>query len=227
MSDELIAIGASVEQIAAAASVSHLTVRMWLKSIKDVHVPAAAEDDAAEELKASTRTNEGHEDKSTTVDTRTPKGTAAAESAEKAAARTPKEEEAVETRESEVTAAAASSAPSQEVIATPGGPGGDWVKVRIAGQVLEISWDDLMRRQGNLPLLPEATKPRPRIKVDPKDDFNRMANEDCNMQDLLEKFEVSVLSNAIARHKTIGDISEALQIPRSTLDSKRRKFGLI
>ncbi|WP_141731178.1 sigma-54-dependent transcriptional regulator [Oligoflexus tunisiensis] len=63
----------------------------------------------------------------------------------------------------------------------------------------------------------------------PKDeiDFNTAANEDRDFDQLMADFERTIVSNAMSRHGSISSLSKALNIPRSTLDAKRRKYNLI
>lgn len=58
-------------------------------------------------------------------------------------------------------------------------------------------------------------------------DFNTAANEDCDFDSLISEYERTVLSNAMRRHSSIANLSRAINLPRSTLDAKRRKHGLL
>lgn len=50
---------------------------------------------------------------------------------------------------------------------------------------------------------------------------------DFNLEHLLNEVERAVIAAAVERHKTIGAVSDALSLPRSTLDAKRKKLGLL
>lgn len=58
-----------------------------------------------------------------------------------------------------------------------------------------------------------------------KDIFNAIL-EGRNIVDTLESLEALMLKEAIKKHKTIGEAASALGIPRSTIDTKRRKYSL-
>ncbi len=58
-----------------------------------------------------------------------------------------------------------------------------------------------------------------------KDIFNAIL-EGRNMVDTLESLEALMLKEAIKKYKTIGEAATALGIPRSTIDTKRRKYSL-
>jgi transcriptional regulator with PAS, ATPase and Fis domain len=93
--------------------------------------------------------------------------------------------------------------------------------------MMEIDWRDLVQK---LPLADqseargeiELTKP-----TDGNMDFNLAINEDRDFIKVMAFFEKSFIQSAIKRHRSIGECATALKIPRSTLDAKRRKYGLI
>lgn len=58
-------------------------------------------------------------------------------------------------------------------------------------------------------------------------DFNVAADEDRDFDSLISDYEKAVLSNAMRRHNSIANLSKAINLPRSTLDAKRRKHGLL
>ncbi len=58
-----------------------------------------------------------------------------------------------------------------------------------------------------------------------QDIFNAIL-EGRNIVDTLESLEALMLKEAIKKHKTIGEAASALGIPRSTIDTKRRKYSL-
>ncbi len=60
-----------------------------------------------------------------------------------------------------------------------------------------------------------------------KHDFNALLDKDCELEQLLEDFEREYLRRAMVRHESIGSLSKAINVPRSTLDSRRRKLGLM
>jgi DNA-binding NtrC family response regulator len=58
-------------------------------------------------------------------------------------------------------------------------------------------------------------------------DFNAAVNEDREFDQLTVDFERTIIAKAMSRHSSIASLSKALNIPRSTLDAKRRKYNLI
>jgi DNA-binding NtrC family response regulator len=58
-------------------------------------------------------------------------------------------------------------------------------------------------------------------------DFNAAVNEDRDFDQLTVDFERTLLAKALSRHGSISSLCKALNIPRSTLDAKRRKYNLI
>jgi transposase len=231
MAKELIEFGSGVEEISKALGVHHMTVRLWLKSLQ--------------EKPESVETLEKVEDELPPAQAEELNAAFVEEASSSAAEPLPMATEAEQHEHQKVDQKASTTAfepkPDQvDELLQPSDPEGrttqssEWIRVRIAGQVLEMSWADLMKREAAAARSrsPEAPVPvqqksrLPRIHVDPDDDFNRMATEDCNFQNLIERFEALVISNAIARHQTLGDAADALEIPRSTFDSKRRRLGL-
>lgn len=57
-------------------------------------------------------------------------------------------------------------------------------------------------------------------------DFNKALSEDRNYEEMMEIFERELIIRTIDRHSTIAAVSRVLGLPRSTLDAKRRRFGL-
>ncbi|MFY7929706.1 MAG: sigma 54-interacting transcriptional regulator, partial [Oligoflexus sp.] len=58
-------------------------------------------------------------------------------------------------------------------------------------------------------------------------DFNAATNEDRDFDLLMSEYERTVISNALLRHNSIANLSKAINLPRSTLDAKRRRHGLL
>ncbi len=51
-------------------------------------------------------------------------------------------------------------------------------------------------------------------------------NEDCDLEATVELFEKAVLSAALQRHASVANCCKALNVPRSTIDGKRRKYQI-
>ncbi len=58
-------------------------------------------------------------------------------------------------------------------------------------------------------------------------DFNQAVLEDRDFEQIVADFERVFLINALQRHSSITNLSKAINLPRSTLDGKRRKYSLI
>ena len=58
-------------------------------------------------------------------------------------------------------------------------------------------------------------------------DVLRPLSEDGSFSDAIERYETQILKNAIKRHGKISVVVDQLQISRSTLDMKRKKYGLV
>jgi DNA-binding NtrC family response regulator len=59
------------------------------------------------------------------------------------------------------------------------------------------------------------------------DSFLAALHEDRDFEKVISEFEQAILCAALKRHKSIGECCKALNLPRSTLDAKRRKYGFI
>ncbi len=95
--------------------------------------------------------------------------------------------------------------------------------------LLNCELDDLPITADNFPEFKDLQpiQKRQAVLIGGSIDFNQAGDEDREYEALLSEYEKFVLTNALRRHKSIGDLSKAMSVPRSTLDSKRRKFGLI
>ncbi len=58
-------------------------------------------------------------------------------------------------------------------------------------------------------------------------DLNAAINEDHDYEKIVVHFEKTFLRNALHRHRSISDCCKAINLSRSTLDSKRKKYGLL
>lgn len=58
-------------------------------------------------------------------------------------------------------------------------------------------------------------------------DFNAVLHVDMDLEQLMRDYERTYLVNALERHQTVSDLTRSINLPRSTLDSKRRKHGLL
>ncbi len=102
-----------------------------------------------------------------------------------------------------------------------------WVKIRVSGHVMEIDWLDLVKR---LPLLGGVAlkKGEPMASAaEGQIDFNKAAHEDFDFTFMTDEFEKSLIRGALSRHRSITESCRAINLPRSTLDGKRRKHGLV
>jgi two-component system response regulator AtoC/two-component system nitrogen regulation response regulator NtrX len=58
-------------------------------------------------------------------------------------------------------------------------------------------------------------------------DFNAVVHEDLDFELTAAEFERTFLSNALDRHPSISECCKAINLPRSTLDARRRRYGLV
>lgn len=70
-----------------------------------------------------------------------------------------------------------------------------------------------------------APEPRQPSRADLVD-FNQAIHEDRDFEELVGEFEKAILRNALDRHQVISQAARCLNLPRSTIDSKRRKYDL-
>ncbi len=56
--------------------------------------------------------------------------------------------------------------------------------------------------------------------------LQRALNEDVPLSVLMDTIEKEVLMTALNRHKTFSDLHDALDISRSAMDGKRRKYKI-
>ena len=65
------------------------------------------------------------------------------------------------------------------------------------------------------------------VRGDLELDILRPLSEDQPFSDAIERYETEILRSAIRRHGKISTVVDQLQISRSTLDIKRKKYGLM
>lgn len=58
-------------------------------------------------------------------------------------------------------------------------------------------------------------------------DFNAALNQDHDLERLVSEYERTYLVRALERHSIITNLSRVINVPRSTLDAKRRKYDLV
>jgi DNA-binding NtrC family response regulator len=56
--------------------------------------------------------------------------------------------------------------------------------------------------------------------------LDRALKNDVHLETLVDDIERAVITATVERHKTLGSAAEALGMPRSTFDTRRRKLGL-
>ncbi len=56
--------------------------------------------------------------------------------------------------------------------------------------------------------------------------FDAVLDVDTDLDEVVGHFERTLLANALKRHASIGSLSRAMNLPRSTLDARRKKYDL-
>ncbi len=97
--------------------------------------------------------------------------------------------------------------------------------------LLNCELDNLLLTADNFPVFKDLQLVESETKSPPLAegalDFNVAADEDHDFEHLTSDFERTIILNAMRRHNSIGKLCKAINLPRSTLDSKRRKYGLL
>lgn len=98
--------------------------------------------------------------------------------------------------------------------------------------LLTCELDDLPLSPDNFPIfkdmqLLESKKSNTSLTSVDAVDFNVAGTEDRDFDILIADYEKYIIVHALKRHRSIVDLSKAINLSRSTLDSKRRKFGLM
>ncbi len=94
--------------------------------------------------------------------------------------------------------------------------------------ILTCEFDDLPLTAENFPIFKgmQEQNHKPSSPQNSNSDVLLAADEDRDYDQVMSQYEVLILSNALKRHSSIGAICKAMNISRSTLDARRRKFGL-
>jgi transcriptional regulator with PAS, ATPase and Fis domain len=100
--------------------------------------------------------------------------------------------------------------------------------------ILLCEFDELPLTVENFPVSRGMLKPAntaikesaPSIQSDGQSFFKAL-QEDQDFDKAVSEFESAILDAALKRHKSIGECCRALNLARSTLDAKRRKYGFI
>ncbi len=103
---------------------------------------------------------------------------------------------------------------------------GHWVRIRVDGHMLEIDWRDLVQKLPAVDRTEAAAEAELTKPSDGSMDFNLAVTQDHDFIRVIDQFEKSVIKSAMKRHRSIAKCCEALKLPRSTFDAKRRKHGL-
>jgi transcriptional regulator with PAS, ATPase and Fis domain len=92
---------------------------------------------------------------------------------------------------------------------------------------LPLTVENFPESRGMLKLASSAVKKTLQGLSKEEKSFLRALNEDYDFEKAIFDFEQAILEAALKRHKSIGECCRALNLPRSTLDAKRRKYGFI
>lgn len=100
--------------------------------------------------------------------------------------------------------------------------------------VLTSELDEVPLKVANFPILRESVSASSAANQEPGhfdkkfESFRQALMEDHHLENTVNSYEKAVIELALERHHyKIGSVCNALQIPRSSLDGKRRKYGLM
>jgi DNA-binding NtrC family response regulator len=96
--------------------------------------------------------------------------------------------------------------------------------------LLYCEMDEVEISPENFPLFKDlggGQRPSEKTVFAGETDFNGALNRDHDFEKITEAFEKSFLESALKRHPSVAECCRAINLPRSTLDAKRRKFGLV
>ncbi|MFY7930608.1 MAG: sigma-54-dependent transcriptional regulator [Oligoflexus sp.] len=95
--------------------------------------------------------------------------------------------------------------------------------------LLNCELDDLPLTADNFPEFKDLAGPRPAAKAEDSGntDFSAALGKDYDLEKIVEAFEKSFIESALRRHPSIAECCRAINVPRSTLDAKRKKYGLL
>jgi transcriptional regulator with PAS, ATPase and Fis domain len=94
--------------------------------------------------------------------------------------------------------------------------------------LLNCELDGLPLTAENFPIFKDLKGTQPAAAAQPpgSEDFNSAARQDRHFEELIAAYERAIIDNAMKRHDSVASVCKAINLPRSTLDGKRKKFGL-
>ena len=95
--------------------------------------------------------------------------------------------------------------------------------------ILTCEFDNVPLVSENFPIFKGMQKQSVEVQLNSETtiDILQSANKDQDFEEVMAQYEKVVISNALKRHGSVVSVCRAMNIPRSTLDTKRRKYGLI
>jgi two-component system response regulator AtoC/two-component system nitrogen regulation response regulator NtrX len=96
--------------------------------------------------------------------------------------------------------------------------------------LLYCELDGVQISADNFPMFKDLQVPAGKKALRPHEghlDFNVALSEDRDYEQSMASYEKTFLANAMERHASIAEVCKAINIPRSTLDAKRRRHGLV
>lgn len=99
----------------------------------------------------------------------------------------------------------------------------------LSAWILTCEFDEVPLTIENFPVfkgMNEKEEAAVRVGIEVDIDVTRALREDVNFENAVAGYEKVMIVEAMKRHRIIGECCKALEISRSTLDSKRRKYGL-
>ena len=99
----------------------------------------------------------------------------------------------------------------------------------LEGWILTCEFDEVPLKVENFPIIKGMKTPGMDDMVLTSSgpfDANKALREDVNYDKAMAEYERALLAEALKRHRVIGECCQALGIARSTLDARRKKFGI-
>jgi DNA-binding NtrC family response regulator len=95
--------------------------------------------------------------------------------------------------------------------------------------LLTCELDGLPQTAENFPLFRDLQVRKAHVAkpAEGAEDFNEALGADRDFDELTASYERAVIESALKRHESVAAACKAINVPRSTLDAKRKKYGLI
>ncbi|HYX34569.1 MAG TPA: hypothetical protein VE954_15830, partial [Oligoflexus sp.] len=99
----------------------------------------------------------------------------------------------------------------------------------IDAWILTCEFQDLPLTVENFPVFKGMLEGPPESSASPAQpifEFDQLVQRDSDFDEAISWVEKTILSHALRRHPSVADCCKALNISRSAMDARRRKYGL-